>query len=50
MYPSLLELIIGLLSIIVFVYRLFALMIPMFTESLKNDNYSGILKSLTLLV
>ena len=44
------ELIVGLLSVIVFVYRLFAMMIPMFYNSLTNKDYSGVLKSLTLLV
>ena len=44
------ELIIGLLSVIVFIYRLFALMIPMFLKSISDKNYSEMLKSLTLLV
>ena len=44
------ELIIGILSVIVFTYRLFALMIPMFLKSLSDNNYSEMLKSLTLLV
>lgn len=44
------ELIIGLLSVIVFIYRLFVMMIPMFSQSLNNKDYSGVLKSLTLLV
>ena len=44
------ELLIGILSLIVFIYRFFYMMIPMFTDALSKNNYSELLKSLTLLV
>ena len=47
---SLMELIIGLASLFIFLYRSIFLMIPMFMESYKEKNYSHMLKSLTLLV
>lgn len=45
-----LELFVGIISIFIFFYRLFILMIPMFTKALKERNYGQVLNSLTLLV
>lgn len=48
--PSVLETIIALFSIIVFVYRLVVLMYPMLMSGIKENNYSKIFNSLTMLV
>ena len=48
--PSILETIIALLSIIVFLYRTIVLMYPMLMLGIKENNYSKIFNSLTLLV
>tara|TARA_X000000368_G_C22796328_1_gene608204 strand:+ start:512 stop:667 length:156 start_codon:yes stop_codon:yes gene_type:complete len=47
---TLIELMIGLASLFIFLYRTMVLMIPMFMESYKEKNYGHMLKSLTLLV
>ena len=44
------EYIIGLFSIIVFAYRCLYIMIPMFQEGLRKNDYSKIMNSLTMLV
>ena len=44
------ELIIGLLSVLIFVYRMIVIMMPMMKEGIKEKNYSKIMNSLTLLV
>ena len=44
------ELIIGLLSVFIFVYRMIVIMMPMMKEGIKEKNYSKIMNSLTLLV
>ena len=48
--PSVLETIIALFSIVVFVYRLVVLMYPMLLSGIKENNYSKIFNSLTMLV
>tara|TARA_B100000674_G_C37799688_1_gene895823 strand:- start:892 stop:1089 length:198 start_codon:yes stop_codon:yes gene_type:complete len=47
---SLMQLIIGLASLFIFLYRTVVLMIPMFMEAYKEKHYGDMLKSLTLLV
>tara|TARA_B100001989_G_C24126936_1_gene263662 strand:+ start:298 stop:486 length:189 start_codon:yes stop_codon:yes gene_type:complete len=47
---TLIELIIGLASLFIFLYRTVVLMIPMFLEAYKEKDYGHMLKSLTLLV
>lgn len=44
------ELIIGLLSVIVFIYRMVVVMIPMMQEGFREKNYGKIMNSLTMLV
>jgi len=48
--PALYELIIGLLSVIIFIYRLIVIMVPMFNSGLKEKNYTKVLNSFTLLI
>lgn len=48
--PSLLETIIAIFSVIVFIYRLVVLMYPMLLSGIRENNYSKIFNSLTLLV
>lgn len=48
--PNLLETLVGIFSIFVFVYRLIVLMFPMFIEGVKQQNYTKIFNSLTMLV
>ena len=42
--------IIGVLALIVFIYRLFMLMIPTFISAIREHNYVQAFNSLTLLV
>ena len=44
------ELIIGMLSVIIFIYRMVAVMFPMMQEGFREKNYGKIMNSLTLLV
>ena len=44
------ELIIGLLSVFIFIYRMIVIMMPMMKEGIKEKNYGKIMNSLTLLV
>lgn len=48
--PTYIELIMGILSIIVFLYRSAYVMVPMLLDGLAKNNYSQIVKSFTLLV
>ena len=48
--PTIYELIIGLLSVIIFIYRIIVIMLPMFNSGIKENNYTKILNSFTLLV
>ena len=47
---NLLESLVGIFSIFVFLYRLIVLMYPMLVEGIKQQNYSKIFNSLTMLV
>lgn len=47
---TLLQLIMGLFSIIVFLYRAVVLMIPMIQEGIKERQYGKIMNGLTMLV
>ena len=44
------QIFIGILALIVVLYRLMFLMIPMFSEGFKEKNYAKMFKSLSLLV
>ncbi len=48
--PNLLETLVGIFSIFIFVYRLIVLMYPMMAEGIKQQNYTKIFNSLTMLV
>lgn len=48
--PTLTELIVGLLSLIIFIYRIIVIMLPMLKEGIKEKNQGKIFNSLTLLV
>lgn len=48
--PTILETMVAVFSIFVFVYRLIVLMFPMFIEGVKQQNYTKIFNSLTMLV
>jgi len=49
-HPTSIEVIVGLLSVLIFLYRIIYVMIPMYIEGYNKNNYSTIMKSLTLLV
>ena len=44
------ELIVGVVSLLIFFYRIVAIMFPMMQDGLKEKNYGKIMKSLTLLI
>ena len=44
------SIIIGIMSLIVVVYRIIVLMIPMFTKAIHEKNIKNIFQSLTMLV
>ena len=48
--PSIIQLIIGLLSVVIFIYRTIVIMLPMFNTGIKEKNYTKVLNSFTLLV
>ncbi len=45
-----LELLVGILSVLIFIYRFVIVMIPMMQEGIKERNYGKVMNSLTLLV
>ena len=47
---SMLALIMGILSLIIIIYRIIVLMIPMMMKGIKSNNFYEIFNSLTLLV
>lgn len=47
---NLLSIIIGIMSIIIIIYRIIYLMIPMIKNSIKNKNIYTLFESLTLLI
>jgi hypothetical protein len=50
MQPSKVELLVGLISIVIFFYRMFVVMFPLLIKSIKEKDYGNALNSLTLLV
>ena len=44
------EILIGMLSLVIFIYRLIVVMFPMFQDGIKERNYGKMMNSLTLLV
>lgn len=44
------SIIIGLMSLVVVFYRIIVLMIPMFSQAIRDRNFKQIFESLTLLV
>ena len=44
------ELIVGLLSLLIFFYRMVVIMFPMMQEGFKEKNYGKVMNSLTLLI
>tara|TARA_B100000073_G_C23728355_1_gene569999 strand:+ start:1743 stop:1901 length:159 start_codon:yes stop_codon:yes gene_type:complete len=48
--PNILEIIIGLLSVMIFIYRTVVIMLPMLNTGIKEKNYTKVLNSFTLLV
>jgi hypothetical protein len=47
---SFLELIVGLASLLIFIYRIIVIMYPMMKDAIKRGNHGDMLKSLTLLI
>lgn len=47
---SSIEILVGILSVIIFLYRLIVIMVPMAHDGFREKNYSKIMNSLTLLV
>ena len=45
-----LQIFIGILATIVVIYRLFFMMLPMFRDGFKENNYAKMFRSLSLLV
>lgn len=48
--PNIYEFIIGILSVIIFIYRIIVIMLPMLKTGIKEKNYTKVLNSFTLLV
>ena len=48
--PAIHELIIGILSVFIFIYRTIVIMLPMLNSGIKEKNYTKVVNSFTLLV